>query len=150
MSYINDHLYENEKIIYTIRLHIWHSVLYVLPFGIIALIGYQRFPEAAKYILIGIVIAFIYRLIHYLTTEIAVTNKRVVVKRGWILKNTTEFLLPKIEGVEVDKSIIDLLFDCATVKIKGTGGNSKNIKQVAKPNELRKQVHAAIEDNLKK
>jgi uncharacterized membrane protein YdbT with pleckstrin-like domain len=55
------------------------------------------------------------------TTEIDVTDRRVVYKRGFIRRHTVEMNMDKIESVDVDQSLIGRLFDYGDVIIRGTG-----------------------------
>src|ERR1700731_3665619 len=45
------------------------------------------------------------------TTEIAVTDRRVIIKRRFIRRATMEMNLQKIESVDVDQSVIGRIFD---------------------------------------
>jgi len=52
-----------------------------------------------------------------LTTEIIVTDKRVIWKRNWIAVTTREINISKIETVDIRQSIFDRLIDSGTVVI---------------------------------
>jgi uncharacterized membrane protein YdbT with pleckstrin-like domain len=54
-------------------------------------------------------------------TEIAVTNRRVIYKRGFISRTTAEMQMDKIESVEVDQSILGRILDYGKVTVLGTG-----------------------------
>src|ERR1700720_519448 len=56
------------------------------------------------------------------TTEIAVTDRRVIIKRGFIRRATMEMNLQKIESVDVDQSLIGRIFDYGAVTIRGVFG----------------------------
>lgn len=55
-------------------------------------------------------------------TEIAVTDRRVIYKSGFIKRFTDEMLLNKVENVEVTQSIPGRLFDYGDVRVEGSGG----------------------------
>lgn len=57
------------------------------------------------------------------TSEFAVTNKRVVMKFGFIRRSSLEVLLTKIEGVSVDQGILGRILDYGTIVVGGTGGS---------------------------
>ena len=54
-------------------------------------------------------------------TEIAVTNRRVIYKRGLIRLQSNEMNMDKVESVQVNQSVLGRMFDFGTVKILGTG-----------------------------
>jgi len=58
-------------------------------------------PVGVIFIIIAM-IAGLFSLIKYKTSEFGVTNKRVIVKVGFISRNSLEVLLNKAEGVQVD------------------------------------------------
>ena len=60
------------------------------------------------------VVLFLYGLaiaINCMTTEIAVTNRRVMMKTGVIARRTTEMNLSKIESVDLDQSVLGGCWD---------------------------------------
>ena len=76
-------------------------------------------------------------------TEIAVTNRRVIYKRGFISRTTAEMQMDKIESVEVDQSILGRILDYGKVTVLGTGVGSglEKIKEpIAAPLELRNHI----------
>ena len=54
------------------------------------------------------------------TTEIAVTDRRVIFKHGFIRRQTTEMNMTKVESVEVDQSILGRIFDYGDILVRGT------------------------------
>ena len=77
-------------------------------------------------------------------TEIGVTDRRVIFKKGFIRRDTIEINMDKVESVEVDQSILARLLDYGYVRVRGTGqGDLCKIKYVAQPIELRNHITAA-------
>ena len=52
-------------------------------------------------------------------TEFAVTDRRVIYKRGFISRHTDEMNMDKVESVDVDQSILGRLLDYGTVRDHG-------------------------------
>jgi uncharacterized membrane protein YdbT with pleckstrin-like domain len=74
-------------------------------------------------------------------TEIAVTDRRVIFKTGFIRRDTKEMQMDKIESVEVQQSIPGRMLDYGDVIIKGTGhGVFTRIKTIAAPLDMRNQI----------
>ena len=79
-------------------------------------------------------------LVQYLTSEFAVTNKRVLVKVGFISRHTLELLLSKVETIGVDQSILGRILGYGTIVVIGTGGTREPFKAIADPLGFRHQV----------
>ncbi len=74
------------------------------------------------------------------TTEMAVTNKRIIYKTGLIARNTTELMIGKVESVQVNQGITGRLFGFGQVDVSGTGSNSAKFKGVVDPLAFRAAV----------
>jgi uncharacterized membrane protein YdbT with pleckstrin-like domain len=71
------------------------------------------------------------------TTEIAVTDRRVVYKKGFLWRQTNEMNMDKVESVQVGQSILGRLLDYGTVTILGTGEGFETLRMIAGPIKLR-------------
>jgi uncharacterized membrane protein YdbT with pleckstrin-like domain len=76
------------------------------------------------------------------TTEIAVTNLRVIYKTGFIRRTTNEMNMDKVESVRVDQSILGRILDYGDVTIIGTGEGEEELLTVARPLDLRNHITA--------
>ena len=83
-------------------------------------------------------------VITYLTTEFALTNKRIIAKSGLVRRRSVELLLPKVESIGVDQPILGRILDYGTITVTGTGGTKEPFGTIAEPMELRKRVNAQI------
>jgi len=77
-------------------------------------------------------------------TEMAVTNKRVIVKSGIVDRRTIELLLPRIESIAVEEPVLGRVLGYGTVIVRGTGGTPEVFPQIARPLEFREQVQRQI------
>jgi membrane protein YdbS with pleckstrin-like domain len=75
-------------------------------------------------------------------TEIAVTDRRVIYKKGFIWRQTNEMNMDKVESVEVGQSILGRILDYGTVTIFGTGESFGTLRAVAGPIKLRNSITA--------
>jgi uncharacterized membrane protein YdbT with pleckstrin-like domain len=73
-------------------------------------------------------------------TEIAVTNRRVIYKKGFIRRRTNEMNMDKVESVQVDQSILGRMLDYGNVTILGTGQGFKPLRAIADPITLRNSI----------
>jgi uncharacterized membrane protein YdbT with pleckstrin-like domain len=82
--------------------------------------------------------AFIRRV----TTEFAVTNHRVIYKKGLLARHTLEINRTKVESVDVDQSIPGRFLGYGTVIVRGTGGSLEPIRNVSDPLTFRSHITA--------
>lgn len=132
-SYVDNVLIKDEQVLHRARVSVW-SLLPLLVLGVLLLPVFG----------LGLVL-FAVAWIRYATTELAVTNKRVIAKTGLIRRQTIEMFLAKVESVQVDQSILGRIFNYGTVLISGTGVHSAPFKSIADPLLLRKQFMSAAD-----
>jgi uncharacterized membrane protein YdbT with pleckstrin-like domain len=82
------------------------------------------------------------------SSEFAVTNKRVVVKVGFLRRHSTEILLRQVEGITVDQGILGRIFGYGTIVVEGTGSDRTPYSGIADPLKFRLAVQEQIESNL--
>ena len=79
---------------------------------------------------------------HQWTTEIAVTDRRVIQKTGFISRNTAEMNVHQVERVEVMQSILGRIFGYGSIEIHGTGQGLEGLEMVSDPLALRTSITA--------
>ena len=139
MGYIEQNLLADEEIVYKARLHrmiFWKACALIILGAIFLLI---------QPILGGVVIfigfcGLLSPAIDYATSEFAVTNKRVIIKIGFLRRKTLELLLRHVETISVDQSVVGRLLDYGSVTLTGTGGVREVFHNIAAPLELRRRI----------
>ncbi|HEY5208470.1 MAG TPA: PH domain-containing protein [Stellaceae bacterium] len=76
------------------------------------------------------------------TTEVTVTDTRIIYKRGFIRRHSFEMNMNKVESVHVNQSVFGRLFDYGDIVIRGTGSSFEPLRQIARPIEFRSFVTA--------
>jgi uncharacterized membrane protein YdbT with pleckstrin-like domain len=76
------------------------------------------------------------------TTEVAVTDKRIIYKRGFISRYTIEMHLDKVESVDVDQSVLGRIFGYGDILIRGVGASLEPLRDIGSPIEFRSHVTA--------
>ena len=76
------------------------------------------------------------------TTEVAVTNKRIIYKRGFISRYTIEMHLDKVESVDVDQTILGRILGYGDIIIRGVGASLEPLRNIESPIEFRNHVTA--------
>ncbi|MGH7508616.1 MAG: PH domain-containing protein [Gemmatimonadales bacterium] len=150
MSYLDDHLLAGERIVYRARLHwiIFAGAIGVVLFGALLAIFLRMYQPDYWYLGtavagLGLLVA-IGPAIRYVTSEFAVTDKRVLGKVGFIERESDETLLSKIEAIGVDQGILGRLLGFGTVTITGTGGTQGWFPAISAPLEFRRQIQTQV------
>ena len=94
---------------------------------------------AAILLLLGGAI-LVYGLAKRNATEMAVTNKRVLIKTGMASRRTLDLMLNRVESIGVEETVMGRLLGYGTVVLRGTGGTPEPFFQIAHPQEFRQQV----------
>lgn len=154
MSFIESNLLPNEEIVYKTNLHWFIFVPAAIVFTVgIALIVAGYLQNLSNQILIwsGLafltygIVSFFIRWIDLKTSEFGVTNKRVLIKIGFIRRHSLEIILNKIEGIGVNQGILGRILGFGTITVSGTGGSKEHFAQIDDPLEFRRQVQTRIE-----
>lgn len=163
MSYVESNLVPGEAVIYQTRLH-WIVMLGHIVVGCLllalpgALLIYYALNQTgieirtlhimegggAALIVCGMVTILV-GMVRRSATEMAVTNRRVVIKTGLASRKTIEMLLNKVESIEVSETAFGRMLGYGTIVVIGTGGTPEPFHKVAHPLEFRSQVQQQIE-----
>ena len=130
MSYIDDSLIEGEQILHRARVSWWSQVgLVVLGILLLVLVVGLAFLVAAW--------------IRVRSTEIAITNRRVIAKFGFVKRDTVEINLDKVEALKVEQGFWGRMLNYGTVFISGAGTSVAPIKDIADPLVFRRKFMEA-------
>ncbi len=150
MGYVDRVLQPGETVVHRARLHwliYWHALLLlVLAAALAVLMGQEsgNLHEGLRYAaLIALFLAILAALsaaIKRHSTELVVTEHRVIFKRGLISRHTVEMNRSKIESVDVDQSLFGRIFGYGTVVVHGTGGGLEPLANIAEPLLLRSRI----------
>ena len=163
MSYIESNLVPGETVVYQTRLH-WIVMLGHIVVGCLLLIlpgalllyyalgqttlesGTSHMMKVGGLVLViaGLLVIVI-GMVRRNATEMAVTNRRVVVKTGLASRKTIEMLLNKVESIEVSETTIGRMLGYGAIVVIGTGGTTEPFHNVAHPLQFRSQVQQQIE-----
>ena len=81
--------------------------------------------------------------VRILTTEVAVTDRRLIVKRGWIARKSEELQLAKVEEVNLRQSAWGRVLGYGQVAVMGTGLGEVVLPVLARPMELKQAIQQA-------
>ncbi len=138
-NYINRALLKDESVVYETRLH---RIVYLLPVLVIvlgALLWRSMTVPGVMITALGIVI-FVDRFVQRMTSEYAVTSKRVVAKKGFLARRTIELVLSKVESVDVRQGVLGRMLGYGRIVVVGTGGTRERFSMIANPIDFRRAV----------
>ena len=146
--YIDEILQPDEKLVYSTTIH-W---MVYLPGVILWIAAIAIYVYGAQYSpvlpLVALAVALIAAISTFhawfrrWTTEIDVTDRRVVYKRGFIRRHTVEMNMDKVESVDVDQSILGRIFDFGDIVVRGTGHGIEPLHNIQSPLQFRNYVTA--------
>jgi len=125
-SYVEGALVKDERIVHMGRISLW-ALWHLIAAGILLLPAF-----GAGLIFLGIA------YVRYKSTELAVTTRRIIVKHGFISRQTIEINLNKAESIQVDQGVLGRLFNFGTLVISGTGTSHAPLTGIAEPMGFRK------------
>jgi uncharacterized membrane protein YdbT with pleckstrin-like domain len=122
LDYIESNLVPGEKVLYKTRLH-WIVLIWPVLMGLVlggagsvfVIGGYEASGKGNSYpgmiivglfFVVGAAILLGVGLIRKNSTEVAVSNKRVLIKTGFITRKSIEVLLLKVESIGVNESFL--------------------------------------------
>jgi len=76
--------------------------------------------------------------IRYKTTELGITDKKIIAKFGFIKRDTIELLLPKVESIQVKQSIFGRLLNYGSIVVSGAGNPQAPVPGIDAPMQFRK------------
>ena len=151
-SYVKEVLQPGEDVRYDGTLHwvIFLPGFVLVVFGVVALLamtgmqaGGRSILRIAAFVALGIgALHLLTALIKQWTTEIAITNRRVIYKTGLVTRRTIEMNMDKIESVDVTQDVFGRILDYGTVLIRGTGASLEPLTTIATPLALRNAITA--------
>jgi Bacterial PH domain len=160
VRYLTDTLLDGEDVVHVARFHWLYSAWSFCLFGLWAAAGVALFWSPPKYwswlaplpqpqllaslslVAWGAAIC-LWRFINMWSTEIAVTSRRLVYKRGWIARHTDEIALNRLEEVNLRQSILGRIFDYGALRLAGTGIGQIELPNIEGPVAFRRALLTA-------
>jgi membrane protein YdbS with pleckstrin-like domain len=155
MKYVEQVLQPDEKVIYATSLHWLVYLRFIVLLILAGALAYMAvsgiFPEpgviwvlklAAAVFFLWAILSGLLALIRRSTTELAVTDRRVIFKTGVFQRHSMEMNLSKVETVGVNQSILGRILGYGTVIVRGTGGSFEPVAFIGDPLTFRSTITA--------
>lgn len=158
-SYTEQSLGQGETVRYTAALSLWGYFFNFVIGAIVLLItvaGLMKSftaPESVRgpftttmaiLVLVGVGIILL-PFISRKSTELVVTDKRVIAKFGLVSTRSIEIRLDKIESVRVQQGLLGKIFNFGDITITGTGTTFDPVPRIARPLAFRNALNEAME-----
>ncbi len=168
MSYVEKNLVPGENLLYQTRHH-W--IVLIGPLLLAVVLGVPglwllfeaaaKRPELEEYasrvpggkltaLVVGVVLLAV-AVVHLMwgmakrnATEMAVTNRRVLIKTGMGNRRTLDMMLSRVESIGVEETMWGRMMGYGSVVVRGTGGTPEPFVKIAHPQEFRRQVQQQI------
>jgi uncharacterized membrane protein YdbT with pleckstrin-like domain len=156
IGYVRRVLQPKERVVYATRLH-WRIYVpgTVLLAVAAALAGAARaFPRhqpdiglalwitAGMFLLLALS-SWLRAWVRRATTELAITDHRVIYKTGLMSRHTLEISRAKVDMVDVDQTILGRILGSGTIIVRGSGGSLEPIRNIAHPLAFRSYLTMA-------
>lgn len=140
-SYIKTTLLPEEKILYYSRPHfiVFAQTIMVFLLALMLILIGPIYRTIGVLALVAAVIQAMMAYIYFIFSEYAITNKRVIMKVGFISRRSLEIFSNRVEGIYVNQSIMGRIFDYGSVTICGIGGSRDTFNYIPDPISFRNQ-----------
>ena len=147
-NYIKKTINPGENVLYLARVHpalyiamvpyflVFQALIYVF----VVVYGLGELLPLSKLLFLTPFLLFVQSWITISTTELALTDRRVIAKTGLLSQQSVELNIPKVESVEVHQSLLGRMLNYGTITVKGTGGGAAPAPGIAAPFDFRKAV----------
>lgn len=149
MSYIDKNLLPDERILFRTKKHL---IIFLVPaiLTILSIIAYSYMQS--NYILskvdwapsLIVLIFWAASGLDYVTSEFAVTNKRVMMREGFFTRHANEMRINTISQVNVDQSLLGQVLDYGIVSINAFGAFDA-YPMIAHPFTFQKYVNEQLD-----
>lgn len=150
MGYIDSNLMNGEEVLHRGKIH---GIVFVpgLIWVGLSLFFFANAVRDDLYAILGtafIALGFLSlarAFLYFISTELAVTNRRVIAKVGFISRHTIELNHNRFESLGVTQDILGRILDFGTILVGGTGGSKMPIRNITSPLDFRKQAMQIVD-----
>lgn len=140
MSYVEKILEPGEQIEQRGRIHwivYWPAIGLIVAAVVCVIFGWRQ--DSIPLLIVGgcigalALVSAVPTFIRTWTTELVMTDRRIIIKTGLIRRSTEEMNRSRIETVSVDQSVLGRILNYGTVMFRGTGGGLEPISTIHDP-----------------
>lgn len=149
-SYVRKVLISGERVLHTGHVS-WWTLAGSLTLAVLLLAGaltWQLLKPTPVLPLLLLGLSAVIALVAYIkqrSTELAITNKRIIVKRGFVRRDTIEINLIKVESLQVEQHLLGRLLNFGDIIVSAGGGPMAPVSGIADPLEFRRHFNEATD-----
>lgn len=151
MSYIENSLGADERIVAVAKIHWWYGFyawVILIAAAIVPIYVWANFHNkilryAALIVLAAGAVQFLTKMAGKWSLEIGVTSQRIVRKSGLLSLHTDEMSLRNIEGIRIQQSLWGRMLGFGTVRVEGSGVDAVEICDIDNPVAFRASIETA-------
>lgn len=147
MSYVESVLAQGERVVHRAAVSHWMfaasyflGVLCIIGAGAAVYFDRDRGPLIAAVATVVGLAFIVIALVRRGTTELVLTDRRIIAKRGFIARATVEMNLSKVESLHVNQGLLGRLLDYGDVTVVGTGSSLEPLRGICGPLDLRRKL----------
>jgi uncharacterized membrane protein YdbT with pleckstrin-like domain len=156
-KYVDDSLGKGEAVQYTARVSLWRYAFNFFIGGILLLVSLPTllgsvFSSSPAPLAAGLwVLVFFALLVHAWpfiargSTELVITDKRLIAKSGVISTHSIEIRFDKIETVRVSQGLMGRILNYGDIIVTGTGSTFDPIRNIARAMKFRTALNQAMD-----
>jgi uncharacterized membrane protein YdbT with pleckstrin-like domain len=164
MSYLQKLLMPDERVVYIAVIHWIIFIPGMVLTAIGGLVGFFSYDIVGMFLganmvpLLGRIVAggafiaalaglglLIGALVRQSATELAITNRRLIAKYGFISRSTFEIMMNRVTGVNFDQSILGRIMGYGTILVHGAGGDISPIDVISNPQLFQRALMDVLE-----
>ena len=130
MGYIQDSLSDGEEVRALFKLH-WVAKIWLIIWIVLAI------PTLGITLLLAL-----WEWLKLRSIEQGVTNKRVILKRGIISRQTEEMKISSIETVEIIQGVMGRIFGYGNIKVTGRGLSDLIFVKINDPMDVKRKIES--------
>lgn len=139
-SYVNNSLISGERVEANATISWLSQFSYLVLAGLCALAS-AKAPGLNAFTAIFVIIA----ILNVVTTELAVTNKKIIGKSGFIRRSSIDMPIAKCESIAVKQTILGRILGYGTVIAQGVGGNQVGVAFIKNPIRFRRVIMGVMD-----
>lgn len=143
-SYVSLVLGADERVEMTGKISRYAFIGHYVVAAILLIIGLNAYFYGERFVIAALFIV-LYAVLTIFSTELAVTDKKVIAKFGVIRRDAIELRLEKVESIAVLQGVLGRIFNFGTIKVNGAGTTAR-IPCISNPFEFKKKVEECIQN----
>ena len=156
MKYVSETLLSGESIFHAGKFHwlyTFGSILYLVSGLLIGSfyisLSEPSVPESSILGFLGVLVILVgvaaaaSRTLTKWTTEIAITNQRLIYKSGWIARKVEEVSIHRLEEVNFKQGVLGRIFGYGVLVCHGVGSGAIKLPTIGDPIRFRKAIEEA-------